>query len=70
MKFKYINDTNRVVSIHPATFTHGCIADKEKILPKEMCVFNLPEGTYPWVKMWDYGERGLSILVSPMKDEE
>lgn len=29
----------------------------------------LPEGTYPWVKMWDYvEERGLQILASPTID--
>lgn len=66
MKFIYYNDTNRVVNIHPATFLHGSTGKKEPIQPLEERVFTLPEGTYPWVKMWDYGEIGLSILVSPV----
>ncbi|GAB6450266.1 hypothetical protein bcgnr5390_13680 [Bacillus luti] len=69
MKFQYSNDTQRTVSIHPGTFAHGCTGDKEEILPNETRTFLLPEGTYPWVKMWDYGEKGLMILVSPTKDE-
>lgn len=41
------------------------------IKPKEQRLFILPENTYPWVKMWDYGEEiGLHILVSPLKDSE
>lgn len=29
-------------------------------------MFYLPEGTYAWVKMWDYGgDSGLQLLVSP-----
>jgi hypothetical protein len=66
MKFVYYNDTNRLVSIHPATIIHGCEVDMNAIKPLEERVFTLPENTYPWVKMWDYGEkRGLQILVSP-----
>lgn len=69
MKFKYYNDTGRIVSIHPATFIHGCQGDETPIKPLEERLFILPEGTYPWVKMWDYGgERGLQILVSPIVD--
>jgi hypothetical protein len=68
MKFVYYNDTGRVVSIHPATVTHGCTVDQTSIKPLEEREFILPENTYPWVKMWDYGEKyGLSILVSPRK---
>lgn len=70
MKFVYYNDTNRVVTIHPATITHGCTVDQSPIEPLEERVFMLPQNTYPWVKMWDYGEkRGLSILVSPRQIE-
>lgn len=69
MKFKYYNDTGRIVSIHPATFTHGCKGDGTPIKPNEERLFTLPDNTYPWVKMWDYGgEKGLHILVSPYKD--
>ncbi|MHA4265462.1 hypothetical protein CN912_11985 [Bacillus cereus] len=69
MKFKYYNDTGRTVYIHPATFIHGCKGDETPIRPLEERLFILPEGTYPWVKMWDYGEkRGLQILVSPTID--
>jgi len=69
MKFKYFNDTKRDVSIHPATYEYGCKSDKEVICPLEICTFHLPENTYPWVKMWDYGEEGLSILVIPEKND-
>lgn len=70
MKFIYFNDTGRIVNIHPATFVHGCTSSSEPIKNLEQRVFELPEGTFPWVKMWDYGEIGLSILVSPMKEVE
>jgi hypothetical protein len=69
-KFVYFNDTGRIVSIHPATLIHGCKVNGTIVLPNEEKVFELPEGTYPWVKMWDYGEKyGLSILVSPQREE-
>ena|SRR5437763_763818 len=68
-KFAYFNDTNRIVSIHPATQIHGCECDMAGIQPQTMREFILPEGTYAWVKMWDYGERGLQILVSPTSYE-
>ncbi|QST02691.1 hypothetical protein IMZ31_19270 (plasmid) [Pontibacillus sp. ALD_SL1] len=71
MKFQYLNDTGRVVSIHPATFSHGTTCDHETIRHNDLATFTLPEGTYPWVKMWDYGEKhGLQIFVSPQKDNE
>ncbi|MDN3019923.1 hypothetical protein PH210_27660 [Paenibacillus sp. BSR1-1] len=70
MKFIYFNDTGRQVNIHSATFSHGCTGSSEPIKPLEQRVFELPEGTFPWVKMWDYGDIGLSILVSPMKEAE
>lgn len=67
MLFVYYNDTKRLVRIHPATFRRGCISESnEPIRQGEQRVFQLPEGTIPWVKMWDDGELGLSILVSPM----
>lgn len=70
MKFIYYNDTKRIIHIHPATFIHGCRADNSQINPLQERVFELPEGTYPWVKMWDYGDVGLSILVSPFLDNQ
>ncbi len=71
MKFVYFNDTGREVGIHPATKEHGVKCDMSTIYPLEERTFILPEKTYPWVKMWDYGnERGLSILVSPHKEIE
>jgi hypothetical protein len=69
-KFVYFNDTNRIVSIHPATQTHGCEVDMSGIQPQTIREFILPEGTYAWIKMWDYGERGLQILVSPTSYEK
>lgn len=69
MKFKYFNDTKRIITIHPGTFIHGCTGDSKPIKHLEERVFNLPEGTYPSVKMWDYGNQyGLQILVSPQID--
>ncbi|MDQ0273873.1 hypothetical protein [Cytobacillus purgationiresistens] len=70
MNFIYFNDTGRMVSIHPATFSHGCTGSREPIQHLEERLFELPEGTFPWVKMWDYGEAGLGILVSPMREGE
>jgi hypothetical protein len=70
-KFAYYNDTGRMVSIHPATQIHGCECDMAGIKHGEIREFILPEGTYAWVKMWDYGEKhGLQILVSPHSYEE
>ena len=63
-KFVYYNDTNRMVTIHPATTTHGCEVDMRYISPLEERVFILPKGTYPWMKMWDNGSH-IQILVSP-----
>ena len=69
MKFIYFNDTGRMVTVHPATFVYGCKGEEKSIQPLEERVFILPEGTYPHVKMWDYGEeKGLQILVSPCTD--
>lgn len=72
MKFVYYNDTGREIGIHPATKEHGTKCDMSTIQPLEERTFILPdEYTYPWVKMWDYGEkRGLSILVSPRKEND
>ncbi len=71
-KFDFFNDTKREISIMPATFIHGTKStSEEKIKPLEIRTFETPEGTYPWVKIWDYGEKGgLSILVSNKKEEE
>lgn len=70
IKFVYFNDTGREVGIHSATEIHGTTGDMSTIQPLEERIFYLPPNTYPWVKMWDYGEeRGLSILVSPRKSE-
>ncbi|QHE52767.1 hypothetical protein [Pontibacillus sp. HMF3514] len=71
MKFKYYNDTGREVSIHPGTEMNGIRCSMDLIKPHEERTFYLPENTYPWVKMWDYGDKkGLSILVSPQKDND
>lgn len=69
MKFAFFNDTGRTVSIHPATFNSGVTAEGlDFIAPLEKRVFELPEGSYPWVKMWDYKALGLSICVLPMPE--
>lgn len=39
------------------------------IEPLQQCVFYIPDNTYPFIKMWDYGpEIGLSLLVIPQTD--
>ena len=72
MKFEYFNDTGREIGIHPATREHGTECDMSPIKHLEIRTFYLPDGTYPWVKMWDYGEErgGLCILVSPREENE
>lgn len=70
MKLVYFNDTGRMVKIHPATKLHGCVVSKDPIRPLEERLFELPEDTFPWVKMWDNNELGLTILVSPLKDNK
>lgn len=71
MKFEFLNDTGREVSIHPATEKYGVECDMTTIAQAEVRTFHLPEGTYPGMKLWDYGEeRGLMILVTPEKYEE
>ncbi|MFC4323195.1 hypothetical protein [Litchfieldia salsa] len=71
MKFVYYNDTGREISIHPATELSGIKCDMTIIQPLEERTFYLPLNTFPWVKMWDYGEkRGLSILVTAQKDDK
>lgn len=68
MKFVFFNDTGRLVRIHPATHLHGCITEKEPIKHLEVREFVSQDQTFPWVKLWDNSELGLTILVSPMKD--
>lgn len=70
MKFEFFNDTGREISLHPATFTHGCKGDESPIQPLELRTFQLPKGTYPFIKMWDYNKQRLSLLVSPRLIEE
>lgn len=64
MKFVFMNDTGQNIGIHPGTEHHGVRCDKTSIKPGEQVEFWLPDGTYPWVKMWDHGRNGLWILVS------
>jgi hypothetical protein len=70
MNLIFFNDTRRLVRIHPATITHGCKVSKEPILHLDQRLFELPEGSFPWIKLWDDGSLGLTILVSPMKESE
>ncbi|MCM3031507.1 hypothetical protein [Niallia sp. MER 6] len=69
MKFKFFNDTGRIVTIHQATYEHGCYVDNsDAIMPLQERLFFLPDGTYPFVKLWNYGARnGLQLLVSPIE---
>ncbi|MFC0015219.1 MULTISPECIES: hypothetical protein [Allobacillus] len=71
MKFTYFNDTERKVTIHPGTFIRGCEGSDLPIKPLEERTFILPENTYAYLKMWDYGpELGLQILIIPRSDSE
>jgi len=71
VKFKFYNDTGRIVSIHPATFSYGCSADDAPIEAGEERLFHLPANTFQSAKMWDYGEdRGLQIFVSPETESD
>lgn len=63
-KFIYFNNTDKLVSIHPATLKHGCEVDLEAIKPGEHRLFLLPEGAYPWLRMFEYSTH-FEILVSP-----
>ncbi|KAB7664145.1 hypothetical protein F9279_23090 [Bacillus sp. B1-b2] len=47
--------TKRVVNIYAATTLHGCQCESSPIQHGEVRTFILPDGTYPMVKMWDYG---------------
>jgi hypothetical protein len=70
-KFAFYNDTQKQVHIHPATFKYGCKCTS--ILPikhMEYRVFDLPQGTMPMLKVWDYGDRGLGILVTSLSIED
>ena len=70
MKITIYNDTKRTMSVHPATFSHGCEGESTPIEQAKERVFTLPENTEPWVKLWDYGpEKGLQILVSPNESQ-
>lgn len=69
MMLIFFNDTTRLVRVHPATISHGCIVKKDPIKHLEERIFELPEGSIPWVKMWD-DERGLTILVSPLVESK
>jgi len=70
MQLIFFNDTRILVRIHPATMSHGCKVEKGPIKHLEQRLFELPEDSFPWVKMWDDGELGLTILVSPMIEIE
>lgn len=69
MKVVYFNDTGKEINIHPGTLSHGTKTSSEPIQPLEERVFELPEGTYPWIKMWDHNGQ-LSIFVSGKQDDE
>ncbi len=70
MQLIFFNDTRRLVRIHPASILHGCKVNKEPIKYLEQRLFEMPKDTFPWVKLWDDGTLGLTILVSPMIESE
>lgn len=71
MKFEFYNDTKRTIGLHPATESHGTKCNMDSIKHMEIRVFEVPEGTHPWVKLWDHGdEHGLIMLVSSTANTE
>lgn len=64
MKFAYYNDTKRVVTIHPGTEMYITKGDISPIKHGEIRYFEIEDGHYPIIKMWDYGDRGLQIFLS------
>jgi hypothetical protein len=68
MKLQFYNDTGRVVDIHPATLANGCDVDEQPIQPGTIRTFTLPNGSTPWVKLWDYGDQGLQIFIAAMNE--
>lgn len=74
MKVTLFNDTGRDMHIHPATFAHGTVCENHTdIYPVETREFEVPDGTEPWIKLWDdlkydqdhkYEGSKLTVLVS------
>ncbi|MCM3494706.1 hypothetical protein M4D52_14805 [Paenibacillus lactis] len=69
MKVVYFNDTGKEINIHPGTLSHGTKTSTEPIKPFEERVFELPEGTYPWIMMCEHNDQ-LSIFVSGKQCDE
>ena len=69
MKIVYFNDTGKEIKIHPGTLSHGTQTSTEPIKPLEERVFELPEGTYPWIMMCEHDGQ-LSIFVSGKRCDE
>lgn len=64
MKFAFFNDTKREMNIHVASRIGGVVYEGDVINPHTIKEFTLPEGTVPLVKLWDYNETGMTILVT------
>jgi len=69
VKIVYFNDTGKEINIHPGTLSHGTQTSTEPIKPLEERVFELPEGTYPWIMMCEHDGQ-LSIFVSGKQCDE
>ena len=63
MKYTYFNDTKRNVYLHPATECRKIKCSMEVIKPLEAREFIISGGYDIWTKMWDNGDRGLTLLV-------
>lgn len=59
----YYNDTGWDVGIHPGTEERVKFKKTNVIKHGEMLKFTYPEEFTPVIKMWDYGESGLQLLV-------
>lgn len=59
----YYNDTEKDITIHPASYKYDELNYRKVLKAGEMREFFLPIGTTPWLKIWeDYGE--ITLLIS------
>ncbi|MFD2215318.1 hypothetical protein [Metabacillus endolithicus] len=70
MKFKFFNDTGRIVTIHPATYEHGCYVDnRDAIMPLQRTLIYSAKPVPISSSNYGYGARnGLHLLISPIEE--
>lgn len=65
----YYNDTGRDVKIHPGIDKEVKFKDTKIIKHQEMIKFTFPKEFTPMLKMWDYGDLGLQLIIMLMTDD-